>query len=73
MNEVAGFYPDGGAMSEARIYDRRRKDRFWIHDVIIDHYGREIGAYGVAVYCYLARRADPSGKSFPRIRLIAEE
>lgn len=60
-------------MSGARLYDKRRRDRFWVHDAVIDDFGKELGVYGIAVYCYLARRADVGGRSFPSITRMAED
>lgn len=44
-----------------------------IRSSIIDDVARECGASGLAVYVYLCRRADSSGRSFPSYNTIAED
>ncbi len=50
----------------------RIQGRFWIEDAIIDRYAPHIGAIGVAVYAYLARRADRQGVCFPSYQTVAQ-
>ena len=54
------------------LHDARRTYHFWIDDAIIDHYGPQLGSYGIALYCYLARRAKAS-KAFPGQRRICKD
>jgi hypothetical protein len=42
-------------MTELLIRDQRRPGWFHLDNEIIDDHGREIGAYGVAVYCAISR------------------
>jgi len=37
------------------LRDNRGGNWFWLHNAIIDLYGPELGAYGIAVYCCLCR------------------
>ena len=37
------------------VRDNRGGNWFWLHNAIIDQYGAELGAYGIAVYCCLCR------------------
>ncbi len=53
--------------------DARIQGRFWIEDAVIDRYGPHIGAIGVAVYAYLARRADRQGVCFPSYQTVAQQ
>jgi len=55
------------------LVDARRQGWFWMEDDVIDKYGRALGAIGVAIYAYLARRSDPSGVSFPSYGTIARD
>ena len=55
------------------LTDARRPGWFWMDDDIIDRYGRILGATGIAVYAYLARRAAPNGVSFPSYGTIAQD
>ncbi len=55
------------------LTDARRPGWFWMDDDIIDRYGRILGTTGIAVYAYLARRADPNGVSFPSYSTIARD
>ena len=54
------------------LHDARRTYHFWIDDTIIDLYGSLLGSYGIALYCYLARRAKAS-KAFPSQRRISKD
>jgi len=53
------------------IRDRREAHWFWIHDIIVDIYGPQIGAYGIAVYAALARYADREGHATPSLTTLA--
>ncbi len=53
--------------------DARIQGRFWIEDAVIDRYAPHIGAIGVAVYAYLARRADRQGVCFPSYQTVANQ
>ena len=55
------------------LTDAREPGWFWMEDAIIDVYGSAIGALGVAIYAYLARRADKHGVSFPSYQTIAND
>jgi hypothetical protein len=55
------------------VADQRTPGWFWLHDRIIDTYGRELGPIGIAVYACLARHADKAGESFPAKITIATE
>jgi hypothetical protein len=55
------------------VADQRTPGWFWLHDRIIDTYGRELGPIGIAVYACLARHADKAGESFPAKNTIATE
>ncbi len=55
------------------LTDARHPGWFWMDDDIIDRYGRILGTTGIAVYAYLARRADPNGVSFPSYSTIARD
>lgn len=56
------------------VRDRREKDWTWFDDVIVDHYGPIIGAYGVAVYMVIARHSNVETQdSFPSHDTIAKK
>ncbi len=55
------------------LIDARQQGWFWMEDAVIDTYGRSLGAIGVAIYAYLARRADANGVSFPSYGTIARD
>ncbi len=54
------------------LRDGRTRGWFHIDNALIDRYGMEIGAYGVAVYAVLARHADAKGVCFPSYQGIAD-
>lgn len=60
-------------MSDDALRDDRQRGWFWAEDTLIDEYGPEIGVYGVAVYCLLARMADSKGVSWPSYNYIAKK
>lgn len=55
------------------LRDRRTEKRYFLDNVIIDHYGPIIGAYGIAVYNVLVRHsnADTGMDSWPSHKTIA--
>lgn len=55
-----------------RSRDARRHDFFMIDNEVVDNYGHVIGPIGIAVYCYLARRAGNGGPCFPAHDTIAK-
>lgn len=61
-------------MSIDKLRDARKRGFYIIDNDLIDKYGPEIGAYGVAVYNLIARYADGNGEnSFPSYQTIAEK
>jgi len=61
------------APSRHTARDARAPGWFWSDNDLIDHYGPIIGAYGVAVYCALARYADRDGRAFPSYERLAKQ
>lgn len=59
-------------MSGEQVNDARR-GHFYMYDDVIDDYGKELGAFGVAVYTMLCRRAGKNGSSHPSLRRMAED
>ena len=55
------------------FHDAREPGWFWMEDAIIDRFGPRLGAIGVAIYAYLARRANREGVSFPSYQTIARQ
>ncbi len=55
------------------LQDARSPGWFWMEDAVIDVYAPRIGASGIAVYAYLARRADKQGVCFPSYDTIAHD
>ncbi len=55
------------------LQDTRTPGWFWMENTVIDVYAPCIGAAGVAVYAYLARRADRQGLCFPSYDTIARD
>ncbi|MBK7202494.1 helix-turn-helix domain-containing protein [Candidatus Amarolinea dominans] len=55
-----------------QIIDERRMNWLWIDNEVVDRFGPQIGAYGLAVYAVLARFADNRTRvAFPAIPTIA--
>lgn len=54
------------------VRDHRGKNWFWADNEIIDLYGPLVGAYGIAVYAYLARRVDAEQKCWPSYEAMAK-
>lgn len=59
-------------MSGEQVTDGRR-GHFYMYDDILDDYGSELGAFGIAVYAMLCRRANKNGRSHPSLRRMAED
>ncbi len=55
------------------LRDGRKRGWFHIDNALLDRFGAEIGAYGVAVYAVLARHADAKGVCFPSYQGIADK
>ena len=54
------------------VQDRRRRGFFTIDNALIDRYGAQLKAHGLAVYTVLARFADRAGECFPSQATIAK-
>ena len=55
-----------------QIIDERRTNWLWIDNEVVDQFGPQIGAYGLAVYAVLARFADNRTRvAFPAMPTIA--
>ena len=55
------------------IRDNRQAGWWWANNDLIDVYGRDLGAHGIAVYCVLARYANnQSQQCWPGRRRIGE-
>lgn len=54
----------------ARLEDRRGHGFYIIDNAVIEEYGPQIGAYGLAVYNVLAMYAGRKGSAFPSLRAI---
>lgn len=54
------------------LHDERQLGFFWVNDDLFDKYAPEIGVYGVAVYCLLARMANGKGVSWPSYSHVAK-
>ncbi len=54
------------------VRDGRKPGWFHIDNELIDRYGADAGAIGVAVYCALARYADRDGRAFPSYKRLSE-
>ena len=55
-----------------QIIDERRTNWLWIDNEVVDRFGPQIGAYGLAVYAVLARFADNRTRvAFPAMPTIA--
>jgi hypothetical protein len=55
------------------VRDAREAGFFHIDNIFIDEYMREIGIYGVGVYCSLCRHCNKEQKAWPSIDLMADE
>lgn len=55
------------------VRDRRTEHRFFVDNVIVRHYGKQIGPYGIAVYNVLCLHANQqTQEAYPSIKTIAE-
>src|SRR3954469_1046811 len=54
------------------VRDRRRKGFFTIDNELLDHYGAQLKAHGLAVYMALARFANQEGTCWPSLATIAK-
>ncbi len=57
----------------SRSEDLRKGNWFWINHAILDEYGPELGAYGIAIYCCLCRRANQEDFTWVGQKHIATE
>ena len=72
IREIRGRENQEGVMNQ--IIDERRTNWFWIDNEVVDRFGPQIGAYGLAVYAALARFADGHTRiAFPAIPTIATQ
>jgi Helix-turn-helix domain len=55
-----------------RLTDNRRTYTFYVDDAVLDVFGPQIGAYGIAVYALLARHAKHK-QAFPSYKLIQQK
>jgi hypothetical protein len=53
-----------------RLRDLRRRDWFWIDNVLIDQYAKTLGPIGVTLYVALARFAGRRSEAFPSLRYL---
>lgn len=53
------------------VVDRRKRGYFTVDNVLLDVYGAQLGPYGIAVYCCLARFADADSECWPTYRTIS--
>lgn len=54
------------------VEDRRKRGYFTVDNVLLDLYGQELGPYGIAVYCVLARFANSDQEAWPGQATIAK-
>src|SRR5215212_7713290 len=54
------------------VQDRRRKGFFTIDNELVDRYGAQLKAHGLAVYMALARFANHDGACWPSLATIAK-
>jgi hypothetical protein len=64
--------PVGDLILKTKVRNIRDGRWFWLHHRVLDQYGRELGPYGIAVYCALCRFASRDQRSFPSQKRIAE-
>jgi len=55
-----------------QVRDNRGGNWFWLHNVIIDHYGPELGVYGIAIYAALCRYAGQEQQTWVNQRTLQE-
>src|SRR5262245_37225425 len=57
-----------------QIRSQRTTRWFWVDNQVIDVYGRQIGALGVALYCALARYCNrETGQCFPSLGRLGRQ
>jgi DNA-binding MarR family transcriptional regulator len=54
------------------VADRRKRGYFTIDNVLLDLYGSQLGAHGIAVYAALARFANQEQECWPTYRTITD-
>lgn len=58
---------------QPQVRDNRTEKRYFVDNVILDHYGQKLGPYGLAVYMALCRFADKDDQDcFPSQETIAK-
>jgi len=55
------------------VRDNRGGNWFWLHNIIVTDYGKEIGPHGIAVYAALACHADKEQQTWVSQKALAEE
>jgi hypothetical protein len=55
------------------VRDNRGGNWFWLHNAVVDHYGKQLGPYGIAVYVCLCRHVGQEQATWVGQREIAEE
>jgi len=56
-----------------KIRDLRKKDKFFVDNVLVNHYAQIIGVYAMGVYIAFCRHADRYQGCFPSLQTIAKE
>lgn len=54
-----------------QVRDMRSTHWFWMDNAILDIYGPQLGAYGIAVYTALCRMANANGTCWPSLNTLA--
>jgi hypothetical protein len=57
---------------KAKVRSMRKGEWYWVHHLVLDRYGRQLGPYGIAVYTALCRFASQEQMAFPSQKLIGE-
>lgn len=63
--------PQEETLEDIPVRDIREANWFWLNNSIIDDYAATITPIGIAIYAYLARRANKEGFAFPSLTTIA--
>ncbi len=53
------------------VHDKRQSGWFWVHDAILDRFGKVLGPIGIAVYVCLCRFAGKERTAFPSLGKMA--
>jgi hypothetical protein len=53
--------------------DKRKRGWFWIHNLVVDEWGAQLGPLALACYMALVRHANADAESWPSKRTLAEE